>query len=173
MLFSVMLLQSKSMQNKFFTASKSIFHSVYQAISSDGALEVRKLDENNFDTVTMLKNRVIVVTYWDEFSADSKSEIRRLEKAMKDLPSKVMLCKVAAGKNQALLKKLDVTKLPSIMIYVEGSMVRSYSGHIDSKHLVSTVNTYVGDGAYGPGRGSIAPIKKDWLPKNMKQTDSQ
>ena len=153
-------------------AGTSFADTVLSLVTGRNTLEVRSVDADGFEKAISQKGRVVVVLFWDEFSPESKSNSRKLEKAMAVLPKGAMLCKVAANKNASLAKELSVAELPTVMIYYEGDLMREYNSDVDPEHLVATVRNYLDTSLYGSGRGSIEALDENWIPDGVHKLES-
>ena len=146
---------SKNLQQASVTMFGNIADGIERIITGRDTAEIRSINESSFDTAIANPDRVVILAFINESSPSSKSQIREIEAAIKDLPSKVLLAKVSVEDNEMLLRRLGVHEVPSVMIYAGGEVQREYSKRIEVNELVSSVSYYVNSGNRYTRRGSI------------------
>lgn len=130
--------------------SKDIRHKVYRSIivAKNGAerlvfrgdhLETRFIDEGSFDSVIKEPGKLIIVSFQHELTSVAKTNSARFDAKIRQLPAKVLLAKVQAEKNEALLEKLEIDDLPTLQIYREGKLLREYKPPIDEDAFLADV----------------------------------
>ena len=172
LLGAVFVSKTDSFDGVLKLVAQSVSDSVLSAVTGSKTLEVRSVDETGFEKAISQDGRVVVVLFWDEFSPEAKSYSRDLQKALQEITSEVMLCKVAANRNALFLKKIGVVELPTTFIYYNGDVIREYNGEVNLEHLVATVKNYSDSSIYGSGRGSIEPLDDNWVPEGVHELES-
>lgn len=161
--------QSENLQDAGMLVIQSMVNNVKKIIIGRDVAEIRNIDTDDFYTVTKLRNRVVLVSYWDEFSPASKTKTRAIEREIKEFSSKVLFCKVAIGENPDLAKRMSVNETPTVFVYYKGEMMREYSGDINPNDISKTVSYYVDQDKQNKNRGSIEPLADDWLPSGVHE----
>ncbi len=83
---------------------KSVASSIERLVIRGDYAEIRMVDGEEFDMVINEPGRVVIVVIQNELTAASRSETHELDEEIKRLPGKVLVAKVIAERNQALLE---------------------------------------------------------------------
>lgn len=139
---------------------------IFEFKEKEPKAEIISIDTKDYAKTIDRRDRVIVVTFWDEFSSDAKTATRELERAIKVLPSKVLMCKVAIGKNAKLANYLSIKDTPVVKIYHKGVMANEFKGGFIAADVVAAANTCILKEAE---RGSIELNNGGVTPTGMRK----
>ena len=155
---------------------KSVASSIERLVIRGDYAEIRMVDGEEFDMVINEPGRVVIVVIQNELTASSRSETHELDEEIKRLPGKVLVAKVIAERNQALLERLNIPNVPNIRVYSRGKMVREFKGKVNKDELLSTVHHYL-DNPFMPDKqvagGYIGPMDENWIPKGVQVKPSK
>lgn len=158
---AVMLATSKELRSKAMNVVKMVGHGLEQLVIRGDHAEIRSVEASNFDLVINEPGRVVVVVIDSHLKA-SKAEGQALDDEFEKLPGKVLVAKVGADGNSALLQKLKIRRLPNFRIYRNGKLLGEFHGAGSKDELIKAIqyNLDRGDTTSSRSRGEIKPLGK-------------
>ena len=133
--------------------------------------EIRSVEGKDFDKVIRERNRVVIVVVHNKLRSSSRSKLRDIDEAVKKLPGRVLVAKVIAEENTLLLKKLNISTLPTIRVYQAGRLIHDFKGGVDKEDLIRAVETCLNNSdARNTGPGYIGPMDKNWIPEGVQRS---
>jgi thioredoxin 1 len=96
---------------------------------------VMEFDEGDFDARVLQRPGVTVVDFWAEWCVPCKQMSRLLEQLAGELPAEVVICKVDADRNRALVDRYGVRGIPTLLIFKDGVLVDTRTG-VDRKQVL-------------------------------------
>mgnify|MGYP002640421795 CR=1 FL=1 len=169
----VVLAASEGMRHAAVSAFKSLTIGIGRLVVGSDYAEIRVVEGHEFDQVINEPGRVVIVVLQSELSAGSHGKNQDLERSIKELPAQILVAKIMVERNQELLKRLDVSAIPALQIYVRGKLVKGFSGNIDKTEFLNAVNESLQNRENTKGASSITPLKKDWLPPGIEAVPSK
>lgn len=94
-----------------------------------------EFDEGNFDARVLQRPGLTVVDFWAEWCVPCKQMSRILEQLAGELPAEVVIGKVDADRNRALVDRYGVRGIPALLIFKDGVLVDTRSG-VDRKQVL-------------------------------------
>lgn len=144
-----------------------------EVLWGEGYAEIRMVDENNFNETINEPGRLVIVDIHHEEISSPRSDKSDLNKSMNRLPSKVLVGKVLAEKNIALLDHLQIHNIPTLRIYRDGEILEEFKGQVDEEQFLKIVNHHLTNPNSTPKHaGYIGPLKKGWLPEGVEEAPS-
>ena len=93
------------------------------------------LDQANFDAEVLARQGLSVVDFWSTTCIPCRQMSRLLGEIAVDLPPEVMIGQVEADANPALVERLGVRALPTLLFFKNGALVETRTG-IDRKQVL-------------------------------------
>lgn len=163
---------SKGIRDTAITALSAIATGVERLVMRGDYAEIRLVDGNEFDKVIREPGRIVIVVVQRELTASSRSETLELDHAMKELPGKVLIAKVIAERNTALMTRLKISTIPIIHVYREGQLLKKFEASVETEEFTKFIRARLEDDPAKPSRDSepdIRPMREDWLPPGVQK----
>lgn len=150
---------------------KGLASEVKRMVVSGDYAEIRSVDGEDFEEVINEPRRVVIVVFHKKLRMSKQGEAHELEEEIKQLPARVLVAKITAEENTDLLRKLNISELPTVRVYQSGRLVRNFEREVGKDELISTVKSCLGRPDAGQsGPGYIGPMEQDWLPEGVYRT---
>jgi thioredoxin 1 len=94
-----------------------------------------EFDQGNFDTQVLGRPGLTVVDFWAEWCVPCKQMARLLGELVDELPEGVLVGKVDADANRALVEKYGVRAIPSLLFFKDGVLVEARTG-VDRRQVL-------------------------------------
>jgi thioredoxin 1 len=94
-----------------------------------------EFDESNFDAQVLGRAGLTVVDFWAEWCVPCKQMARLLGELADELPEGVLVGKVDADANRALVEKYGVRAIPSLLFFKDGVLVEARTG-VDRRQVL-------------------------------------
>lgn len=163
---------SKGLRDAAITAVTAVASGVERLVMRGDYAEIRLVDGDEFDAVVREPGRLVIVVVQKELTASSRSETHELDHAMKELPGKVLIAKVVAERNTALMTRLKITRVPEIHVYRGGVLLRKFDATVDKDDFTDYIHARLEDKPSPKGSGGkpdIRPMSDDWLPPGVEK----
>jgi thioredoxin 1 len=96
---------------------------------------IAEFDEGDFEDRVLRRPGVTVVDFWAEWCVPCKQMSRLLEQLAGELPAEVVIGKVDADRNRALVDRYSVRGIPTLLIFKDGVLVDTRTG-VDRKQVL-------------------------------------
>lgn len=170
LLGALFLPASKGFRDAVISGLTTIASGVERLVMRGDYAEIRLVDEDEFDDVIREPGRLVMVVVQKELTASSRGKTLDLDHAMKELPSKVLIAKVVAERNTALMTRLKVTEMPVIFVYRNGTLLRKFKSTVEKEELISYIEARLKDSpAKQNEKPDISPMRDDWLPPGVEE----
>jgi thioredoxin 1 len=92
-------------------------------------------DEANFEREVLQRPGLTVVDFWAEWCVPCKQMTRLLGELVDELPEGVLVGKVDADSNRALVERYGVRAIPSLLFFKGGEVVETRTG-VDRRQVL-------------------------------------
>jgi thioredoxin 1 len=92
-------------------------------------------DEGNFEREVLQRPGLTVVDFWAEWCVPCKQMTRLLGELADELPEGVLVGKVDADSNRALVERYGVRAIPSLLFFKGGEVVETRTG-VDRRQVL-------------------------------------
>lgn len=97
--------------------------------------EFPEFDEGNFDERVLRRTGLTVVDFWAEWCVPCKQMARLLGELAGELPAGVLVGKVDADRNRALVERYGVRGIPALLFFKDGALVEMRTG-VDRRQVL-------------------------------------
>jgi thioredoxin-like negative regulator of GroEL len=171
---AIVLPTSERARSVFGQIGMAALEGVEEVLWGEGYAEVRMVDESNFEKTINSPGRLIIVDIHHEEISVARSDKSDLNESMNRLPSEVLVAKVLAGKNIALLDQLQIHNIPTLRVYRDGEMLEEFKGKVDQERFLKNVRYHLNTpDSTASHAGYIGPLKKDWLPEGIEESTTE
>jgi len=94
-----------------------------------------EFDESNFDEQVLRRPGLTLVDFWAEWCVPCKQMARLLGELAGELPAGVLVGKVDADRNRALVERYGVRGIPALLFFKDGALVEARTG-VDRKQVL-------------------------------------
>ena len=102
-------------------------------------MSVLKLDVNNFEEEVINSNCKVLVDFYADWCGPCKMMSPIIDEIAKELEESVKVGKVNVDNNQELAIKYDVMSIPTIMVFQNGMLVKTFIGVTDKKEILDVL----------------------------------
>lgn len=95
-----------------------------------------------FDDIVK-RNRVVVADFYGNQCPPCRTMMPIFESVSKKFADKVLFVKVDTAKNDALVEKLKIIKIPCFVIFKDGEFIERKYGIIDKQIMTDWINSYI------------------------------
>lgn len=92
-------------------------------------------DESNFDAQVLERRGLTLVDFWAEWCVPCKQMARLLDALADELPPDVLVGKVDADRNRALVERYGVRGVPALLFFKDGALVEMRTG-VDRRQVL-------------------------------------
>lgn len=93
------------------------------------------IGDADFDTQVLARPGVSVIDFWSATCIPCKQMARLLQQIAGEIPSAVLIAKVDADNNPALVERYGVRSLPTLLMFKDGALKETRTG-IDRKQVI-------------------------------------
>ena len=170
LLGALLLPASKTFRNAAVQGLTTVASVAERYILRGDYSEIRFVEEDEFEDVIREPGRLVVVVFHKELAASSRSKTQRLDKLMKQLPSKVLIAKITSESSAALMERLNISDVPTIRVYRDGVLLREFSGAISSTEFKAYIDARLEEKVTPGGMPvEMKPMNEDWLPPGVEK----
>ena len=102
-------------------------------------MNVLILEENNFEEEVLKANGKILVDFYADWCGPCKMMAPIIEEIAEEVKETVKVGKVNVDNNQELAIKYDVMSIPTIMVFENGKVRRTFIGVIDKQEILDVL----------------------------------
>jgi len=99
------------------------------------SVAISEFDEGNFDEQVLKRPGLTLVDFWAEWCVPCKQMARLLGEMAQALPHGVLVGKVDADANRALVERYGVRAIPTLLFFKDGALVETRTG-VDRKQVL-------------------------------------
>ena len=136
---------SDEIRHKVFRSLRVAKNTAEQVIIRGNNVEIRVLDEGDFDNTINEPRRLVVVFFQHELTPVADYQSNLFNERVNDLPGKVLVVKVQKEQNEDLFRRLGISKIPTFRVYREGEMLKEYEGPVDEGAFFGYINGLLKD----------------------------
>lgn len=100
-------------------------------------MSVLKLSEENFEKEVLNSNKIVLVDFFANWCGPCKMMSPIIDQIAEELGENIKVGKVDVDENQGLASKYDVMTIPTIIIYKEGKIVKTYIGVTSKEEIIN------------------------------------
>jgi thioredoxin 1 len=104
------------------------------AMASDAVLE---LNDDNFDAEVMQSDLPVLVDFWAEWCMPCRMVAPTIDELASEFAGKVKVGKVDTDANRDISVKLEITAIPTIILFKDGEVVRKFVGVTPKQEFVA------------------------------------
>jgi thioredoxin 1 len=99
-----------------------------------------EINESNFDEV-ISSNQLVLVDFWATWCGPCKS-LEPVLKRFSEENENIFVGKIDVSKNPNLLKKYDVSSVPTLLLFKNNEQVVRHTGFINATNLKDLINKF-------------------------------
>ena len=103
-------------------------------------MSVLKITENNFEEEVMKSDRKVIVDFYAEWCGPCKMMSPVIDEIAEELGDKVKVGKVNSDENMNLLERYGIMSIPTIIIFENGTAVKTFVGVTDKNKIIESLN---------------------------------
>ena len=105
--------------------------------------KVRNVTNENFNEVVLNSKVPVIVDFYAEWCGPCKVMAPILEQVKKEIGDKATVVKIDVDKNRSVAQSLNITGVPTLIIYKRGKQLWRQSGVQDKNRLVGLLNQFL------------------------------
>lgn len=102
--------------------------------------EVKKVDQNSFDSDVLGSNGPVVVDFWAEWCGPCRMVGPIIDELSKDFEGKAVVGKIDVDANQEFAAKYGVRNIPTVLLFKDGELVSRQVGVAPKKTYEDAIN---------------------------------
>lgn len=102
-------------------------------------MSVFKFEEGNFEEDVLKSEGKVLVDFYADWCGPCKMMSPIIDEIAKELEESVKVGKVNVDNNQELAIKYDVMSIPTIMVFQNGMLVKTFIGVTDKKEILDVL----------------------------------
>ncbi len=102
-------------------------------------MSVFKFEEGNFEEEVLKSEGKVLVDFYADWCGPCKMMSPIIDEIAKELEESVKVGKVNVDNNQELAIKYDVMSIPTIMVFQNGMLVKTFIGVTDKKEILDVL----------------------------------
>lgn len=99
-------------------------------------MSILKFEENNFEEEVIKADKKVLVDFYADWCGPCKMMSPIIDEIAEELNGKVKVGKINVDENQDLAVKYDVMSIPTIMIFENGTPIKTYIGVTDKQEIL-------------------------------------
>ena len=99
-------------------------------------MSILKFEENNFEEEVIKVDKKVLVDFYADWCGPCKMMSPIINEIAEGLNGKVKVGKINVDENQNLAVKYDVMSIPTIMIFENGTPIKTYIGVTDKQEIL-------------------------------------
>ena len=103
-------------------------------------MSVLKITENNFEEEVMKSDRKVIVDFYADWCGPCKMMSPIIDEIAEELGDKVKVGKVNSDENMNLLERYGIMSIPTIIIFENGTAVKTFVGVTDKNKIIESLN---------------------------------
>lgn len=102
-------------------------------------MSVIKISEENFGEEVMKSEKTVILDFYADWCGPCKMMSPIIDGVAEELGDKVKVGKVNTDENMNLAQKFSIMSIPTIMIFKNGNIVKTFIGVTDKKEIIDAI----------------------------------
>lgn len=102
-------------------------------------MSVIKISEENFEKEVMNEEKTVILDFYADWCGPCKMMSPIIDGVAEELGDKVKVGKVNTDENMNLAQKFSIMSIPTIMIFKNGNIVKTFIGVTDKKEIIDAI----------------------------------
>ena len=102
-------------------------------------MSVLKFNEENFEEEVLKSEKPVIVDFYADWCGPCKMMSPIIDKIAEELEGKVKVGKVNTDENLNLAQSLNIMSIPTIMIYKNGVIAKTFIGVTDKTEIMDAI----------------------------------
>ena len=102
-------------------------------------MSVLKFNEENFEEEVLKSEKTVIVDFYADWCGPCKMMSPIIDKIADELGDSVKVGKVNTDENLDLAQSLNIMSIPTIMIYKNGSIAKTFVGVTDKTEILDAI----------------------------------
>ncbi len=103
-------------------------------------MSVLKLTEENFEKEVMQSEKNVIVDFFATWCGPCKMMSPIIDEIAEELGDSVKVGKIDTDENLELAQKFGIMSIPTIMIFKNGSVVKTFVGVTSKSEIIDSIN---------------------------------
>ena len=103
-------------------------------------MSVLKINEQNFENEVLKSEEMVLIDFYADWCGPCKMMSPIIDSIAEELGEKVKVGKINIDENQELAVKYQVMSIPTIMIFNNGTILKSFIGVTDKQEILDCLN---------------------------------
>ena len=102
-------------------------------------MSVLKLTDENFENEVLQAEKPVIVDFYADWCGPCKMMSPIIDKIAEELGETVKVGKVNSDENMALAEKYGIMSIPTIMVFKNGSLDKTFIGVTDKSTIIEAI----------------------------------
>ena len=100
------------------------------------------LTSKNYDEEVVKSQIPVLIDFWATWCGPCRAMMPVVEQIANESEGKIKVCKVNVDNNQELAVKYNITNIPTLLFFKNGSLVNSSIGFVSKSELEEIINNF-------------------------------
>ncbi|MBT3981118.1 MAG: thioredoxin [Bacteriovoracaceae bacterium] len=105
--------------------------------------EVKKVDQNSFDSDVLGSNGPVVVDFWAEWCGPCKALAPLLDEIAGEVNGKASIVKINVDENGELAQKYGIRGIPTLLFFKDGEVKKTLVGNQGKHEILTSINELI------------------------------
>lgn len=101
------------------------------------------LNDENFDSIVLNNNKIVVVDFWAEWCHPCKIFIPILENIARKYKDRIIVSKINIDNFQNIVEKYDIQSVPTLIIFHNKKILSRHTGVLSQIEMKKILNGYL------------------------------
>lgn len=102
-------------------------------------MSVLKISEENFEEEVINSNQTVIVDFYADWCGPCQMMSKVIDEIAEELDGQVKVGKVNTDDNFELAKKFEIMSIPTVMIFKNGNLEKTFIGLRDKKEILDAI----------------------------------